>query len=220
MPTVTLAELKARARERADMVNSAYIADARLTEYINASAQELYDLLVQANQDYYTTLTTSTVSSGSSSITLPSDLYKLRGVDLDFGGEWCPIWPYEYLERGRWQNVTANRVYVNTRYRIIGSSLELLPADQASGDYRIRYVPLMTVMADDADTFDGLNGFEEYIVIDAAIKMKSKEESSTSDLKDEKARIRQRILAMADVRDLGAPDVVQDVRPMGGIGWR
>lgn len=219
MATVTLLQLRTRARDRADMTNSAFIPDARLTEYVNASAQELYDLLVQANQDYFTSTQTTTVVSGNT-ISLPATLYKLRGVDISLGGEWVPVWPYEYLERGAWQNTSVSRLTANIHYRLLGNTMELLPADQAPGDYRIRFVPLMVPMSLDADTFDGMNGFEEYIVIDAAIKCKEKEESSTSGLKDEKDRIRKRILSMANVRDLGAPDVIQDTRPYRGYSCR
>ena len=44
---VTLADIKLRSREMADMVNSQFVSDDELKRYINASIQELYDVLIE-----------------------------------------------------------------------------------------------------------------------------------------------------------------------------
>lgn len=64
---------------------------------------------------------------------------------------------------------------------------------------------------DDADRFDGINGWEEYLVIDAAIRALTKEESDPSALMVEKAEIEARLQEMADSRDKGRPKRLQDV---------
>ena len=46
--TITLAELKAQARERADMEGSCFVSDSQLTTFINNSIAELHDILIQA----------------------------------------------------------------------------------------------------------------------------------------------------------------------------
>lgn len=50
---VTLLEMKTEARERADQVNSAFVSDPELTNYINSAARELYDLFIQAYENDY-----------------------------------------------------------------------------------------------------------------------------------------------------------------------
>lgn len=194
------------------MVYSQFVSDAELNEYINSSAQELYDLLVECNVDYNVTTQAFTLSSGNSTYTLPVDFYKLRSLDFNQSGAYVPIWPYQHLERGQWQDAAISRLSATVQYRIYGGIVEFLPEDQAAGDFRLRYVPLMTELNDDADTFNGYNGFEEYIVIDAAIKCKDKEESSVSVLQDQKTKMTKRIQALAPVRDYGSGDRVQDVR--------
>ncbi len=98
------------------------------------------------------------------------------------------------------------------RYRFVGDRIEFLPADQATGTYRLRYIPLLCDLSRDTDTFDGFNGFEVYAIIEAAIHCKDKEESSTTVLERQKERVLKRILAMANVRDYAGVDRVQDVR--------
>lgn len=217
MPSVTLLTLRTAARERADAVNSTFISDAELTRYINASAQELYDLIIESNKDYATTLLAFSISSPNTSYALPADFYKLRGLDVSLNGSWVQVYNYEQMERGRYQDLAINRVFANVYYHLFNNTLEFLPASYAPGSYQVRYVPFMTVMSADGDTFNGYNGFEEYIITDAAIKMKDKEESDTRVLMSQKKDLKERIQAMANVRDYADVDRVSDVRSRATI---
>ena len=82
--TVTLASLQAQVRQRADMLASSFVTDDELAEYINQSVAELYDLLVQTDEDFYTRGLEQTVTTPA--IALPADFYKLRGVDARVSG--------------------------------------------------------------------------------------------------------------------------------------
>lgn len=74
-------------------------------------------------------------------------------------------------------------------------------------------------------TADGVNGWEEIIILDAAIKMLAKEESSTTVLERQKAMMMQRIQRMAADRDASMPERVSDVTgwqrtgPLGMAPW-
>lgn len=60
-------------------------------------------------------------------------------------------------------------------------------------------------------TMDWINGWEEYIVVDAAIKALGKEESDVTVLGARKAALLQRIQSIAENRDQGAPGKTVDV---------
>lgn len=60
--------------------------------------------------------------------------------------------------------------------------------------------------------FDGVNGWEELVVLNAAIRMSSKEESSTTDMRRERDRIFDRIKLLVENRDQGEPETIQDVQ--------
>jgi len=61
------------------------------------------------------------------------------------------------------------------------------------------------------DSLDGRNGWEEWVVIDAAIKLLAKEESDTSQLEREAARVWGRITTALQNRDAGQAKRITDV---------
>lgn len=71
---------------------------------------------------------------------------------------------------------------------------------------------------DDLDIFDGINGWEEYIIIDTAIKMLVKEESPTvAELMAQKQNLIARIAIAAANRDAGSPKRITDIHTTNGI---
>lgn len=221
--STTLESLREQVRQRADMVNSEFVSDSELNQYISDSYAELYDLLVLKFEDYYLTESTFTVASGAESYTLPTDFYKLRGVDKDLGsGDYVELRPFNFIDRNKDPVYEAYNGVCSVRYRILGSTLRFTPADQAPGDYRLWYVPRFTALTTDASTVDGVNGWEVYIVTDAAIKCLQKEESDVSVLMALKADLRARIEAAGAERDAGYPDRIVDVYNRNGFAsrWR
>ena len=216
MSSITLSDLKTRARDQADMTDSDFIDDTELTFYLNSSYTELYDLLVSKFEDYYVAAPTSfTISSGASTYSLPSDFYKLRGVDyLLSGTDYVPLQKFNFANRN--QNTALHSMYrrvPKVSYRIVGNTLYIEPAANAPGSYRLWYTPAATLMSSDSDTVNGVNGWEEYIVVDTAIKMLAKEESSTTQLERQRERLLQRIDVMAQNRDYDQPESITDVMP-------
>lgn len=63
---------------------------------------------------------------------------------------------------------------------------------------------------------DGISGWLEYVVTDAAIKMMQKEESDTSTLQFQKAALIRRIESAAENRDAGSPATIADVQWTNG----
>jgi len=212
--TITLATLKTRARERADMENSEFVSDTELVSYINSSYSALYDLLVSRFEQYYTLKSEFTVAQGSNTQALPADFYKLEAVDFKIGSDWTTVTKWNLMDRNRRrQLLRLDYRNINPRqYRVVGNNIEFLPEDSADGDYRIWYTPRLTRLSADTDTIDAVNGWEEYIVVDAAIKMLNKEESDVSALLIEKRELEERIEAMAENRD-GEPEIITDLMP-------
>jgi hypothetical protein len=70
----------------------------------------------------------------------------------------------------------------------------------------------------DAVTIDGIAGWEEYVVIDAAIKARVKQEQPIDDLRVQKAEMVKDIQDMAEGRDAGQAHHVSDVLSINGFG--
>jgi hypothetical protein len=124
---------------------------------------------------------------------LPTDFYKLLGVDVQVSspGMWVALRPFNFADRNR--------------YAVTNSAIPM-----AGQTLRLFYVPKFTPFVLDADTMDGVNGWEEYIVVDAAMKALAKEESDVSVLMARKQALIQRLDAETQNRDAGSPATVGD----------
>ena len=96
------------------------------------------------------------------------------------------------------------------RYRLQGSTLKLIPSDNAGGQYQIWYTPLPATLSSDSDEIEEGNGWSELVVVDAAIKCLQKEESSTTELMKIKSDLVKRVVDMAAKRDSGKPKKIID----------
>lgn len=220
--SVTLAQLRTRARQRADMENSTFVSDSELNFYINSSIAELHDLLVSAyGSDYFlSTHSFSTVAS-TADYALPADFYKLAGIDAQYNGsDWVALRPFNFNERNRNQDLSVGTISgPDFRYRIMGSNIKLAPVPNAVHTIKVWYTPKATELSLDADTLNDLNQFAEYVIVDAAIKCLQKEESDVSVLMAQKAELRRRIEIMAQNRDASEPESVSDVYSANTDYW-
>jgi len=213
MASFTLAQLKLRARERGDMVNSRFISDSEITSYINASVSELYDLLIATRgENYYISEFPITTISGTKDYTLPAGFLKLMGVDwVISAGSTVNMQEFQWKERNLYTDPAwINGVFGNSRYQLRGGSITFSPTPTSSQAVNVWYIPKPTALAVDADTFDGINGWEEYVIIDVAIKMRVKEESPVQELLLAKKEMKERIAQASKGRDSSEPPRVQD----------
>lgn len=204
----TLAQLRTQIRYRTNQESTTFVTDSELTDYINQSTRELYDLLVAAYEDYFTTATSFTIAGGASTKTLTdivaAGVYKVLGLD----------WQYEtglFETLPQWHFGDRNR---DTRrsYRVIGGAIHILPTTLAPGTYKLWAIPYFTALSADGDVFDGISGWDEYVIVDASIKVRDKAEEDPSVLIAQKGELLKRIQAMAQNRAAGEHQSIRDVR--------
>jgi len=212
---VALSVLRTRARQRADQENSGFISDTELNYLLNVSCAELYDLLLAAYDDeYFSDTDTFNTVSGTEQYSLPADFYKLLGVDLVLSSsQLVPLQKFTFGDRDRYKSPLFNLQGSDLfRYRLNASNIIFAPIPTGVKTIKLTYVPAMPALSQDADTFDGVNGWEEYAIIDAAIKMRIKEETSVQELIYEKNSIKKRIETMRNNRDAGDPAKITNTR--------
>ena len=211
---VTLANLKARCRDRADMPTEAFIDDDELTRYINIAYGELWDLCissmgVNAFLDAYEDATIATQTEYG----LPSDFFKFVGLDLKVGGVWHSLARFNHADRNKYTNSTDFFVdgKPRIRYNIKKTTFNLLPAPPDGYDFKMYYIPEYTLLSSDSDELDSNlpDTYANYIVVDVAAKMLMKEESDASELKQEKQFEIARIMA-GGAREFDQPEATQD----------
>jgi hypothetical protein len=214
---MTLAELRTAIRQRGDYVNSSFFTDAELNSYINQSYFELYDLMVQKyGDDYFVASPYSITTDGTNDkFNLPSDFYKLTGVDLLLGNSLdsaVSIKQFNMTDRNRFSVPNFQSFYgvTNMRYRLHGGKIWFTPLPQANQTIRLWYVPKMTTLDSDSATVDGVSGWTEYIIVDCLIKCKTKEETDPTPEMAMKQMLINRLESAAENRDAAMPQTVAD----------
>lgn len=186
----TLAQLRTDVRRRADIVNSDFISDDELNELINGSIAVLYGKLVGVRgQEYYEKNYIFSTVAGNALYYLPTDFWQLSSVEIQDGSFRRVIQPFMRVEHARWAQYAVPGGYPITVY----------------------YVPAPQRLESDSDFFDGIAGWEEWVVLDAAIKCLQKEESDVSVLAGQKAAVEDAIRGLASERDGGFPERVADM---------
>jgi hypothetical protein len=223
---VSLGQVRLSAQQRADLVNSNFVTTQEWNSYINHSYTELYDILVQVyGDDYFVASPYKFTTDGRvpALYPLPANLYKLIGVDLALNtatNGYLRLKKFMFADRNKYLygNMPVSiSGFINMAYRILGSNIELIPQPSSNQLLQLWFIPRPSVLLADSDLLDGISGWDEYVVIDAAIKAMQKEESDVSVLMMQKAAIKQRIEAAASNRDAGMPEVVTDVRGIQGF---
>jgi hypothetical protein len=228
MANVTIATLMSRSRQRADMEDNDFVQDAELVDYINSGIAELHDILVQEyGQDYYVSYKefntaadkdTYPINDSTSTENINiSDFYKLRGVDAKINGnDWFTILPFNFNERNLYQSFGSWSLLglTNVRYRMVGGNVIFTPMPDGVTPVKIWYIPQASQFSSSTDSstkYDDINGYSEYVVVFAAIRMLQKEESDVSVLMAQKQDLRQRITDAAANRDADNPLTVSDI---------
>lgn len=220
MASVTLTTLLARVRERADMVGSSFVTDAStsLYSFINEGVQKLHEKLVAAYaEDYLESSGSISLVSGTSDYALPSDFLKLYGVDLPINGVTTTLKPFMKNERNQYAN-SSLAYRQRPSYKLSGSNIRFLPST-VTGTATIRYAPTIALLTTGTDTVNFPNGWERYVVIDAAIQVLMKEESAVADLKAERQEMERQLEELKVNRDASFPRHVTDMDAVDFSLW-
>lgn len=205
----TLLEVRDRCKQESDNVGMSFVSDPEWLNYINSAYTEAYGLFAQAyGADYFiqspSTGYTFTTTGLTQDYALPSDFWKLLGVDVLYGAanQWTSLRPYLFSERNKF-NAT------NT------------PMPAAGQQFRVFYIPTVTLLVNTTDVLvTGItaNGGDEYVVADACIRALAKEESDVSVFVMRKQALKDRLEAEAENRDAASADRIADVRGRRGCG--
>lgn len=228
MPTnygnVTLLQLRTWARQRCDQENSTLWADSDVNTAINRSIMELYDLIVSAYGDeYYLSSYTNTTASGTASYAILSgidtyDFYKLLRVDMTINGKVVSLAKFRLADEDSYK---WNGNGTPVRYRLEGNNVVFVPTPDAAYSFTVYYIPNPVPLSSDTDTWSGVNGWDEYVVVDVAKKMATKEENweLVQALTADKALLADRVRRMAPARDVGNPETIRITKDEDAFRW-
>lgn len=237
MASFTLSELRTLVTQRADLaLNDQFITTAEVNGLINRAISKLWDLALEnpgqmfiPPQDF--SFTAPTTAPNVYSL---AGAYKVTGVELwaDAQGSMRvplqPAMPDEVPGLMSTSNIAST--LFGGRYRVSGGLgltstsglvLMLYPPAQANQTVVVHYVPPAPILVNDSTPVTFPNGWEDYVVIDAAIKCIAKEEGDTRELQRQRDELGEAIKSASSSLDRGEPERVQDVvtSGYGYDGW-
>lgn len=182
-PDITTADLDARARQRVDMVGSTFVTDAEVALYREAAWREFYMRLVSKFEDFFLrTGQTISAVAGTTAYNLPTDFLKLRGVrhhDREFlrrlDLKELPNMPDSSVQRGRPTHYFTHGAFTSAQAQLV-----VTPAPDTSYTLDLYYTPIVSLGDVTSGALRIVAGWDEYIVLTMAMKMKDKEESDCS----------------------------------------
>ncbi len=230
--TRTLQQIRESARQYADMTGSDFRTDAEVNHLVNLGLRSLWSVLVQSDQDRYLARTEIATTSGTQEYTLPDDFVAARLVErLQSSGSEVG-WPIERynLSEGHGDGTTSWESYsrdgAGLRYAIVmqgrdGSATRLrFDENPQNRFFRVWYEQRIDDLVADGDTFDGVNGWEDWAALWAAEQLLAEEESAFEHLSMRRAELTQRIQSIAGDRDMGRAPRVARIRRRRGRGLR
>jgi hypothetical protein len=105
-------------------------------------------------------------------------------------------------------SVSGDGIQPNTTVTAVDTNLNTVTLSLAA--LATQPIAMLYFWRDDT-TIDGIAGWEEFVIVDAAIKAKIKQEEDVSDLRVQREEMVQRIQSMAEGRDAGQAHHVSDV---------
>lgn len=225
---VTLGTLSERVLQRANLEGaSSFIKPYELTDLINGSVAEWVDEVrgTTWNGTYSRSSYAFSSVSNQQLYDLPPDFLTLLSVDVFIAGG-SPVIsakPYQEEQRNAFRNMPvmfgwgfSHPVY----YQVQGDKLSFIPIPQGAYSITLNYVPTAPRLEDANDAIDSINGWEEFIVLDSAIKclLKTGSVDMVPQLGQRLEQQRQRIRAMAPRRDQSGAERVHVVQNVSD-GW-
>lgn len=187
MRSFTVTELTARLERLLDIENDTHISPQMKLDSLNVGLAKFYDFLINADYSDHlvksaTFTTTSAQSYALATVVPDGDFYKLRGlyVQVD-SNQWRPLSsvPEWYMQSSR--------------------------PPESGATIRLDYIPCAPILASGSDTVDGINGWEELILVYAGLDIRSKRQEDPGYLAQKQRELEDRIIKMAQ-RDTWYPD--------------
>lgn len=174
---VTLAQLRTDARfysdTRSNTPGSGLITDAELNRLINLRLAELHEILLgDSGSEYANAVADSTIAlvAGTSAYDLPADFFRLLSVHI--------VWGPEEIEELRLISSQVESVrfrssdwgkFTSKGFRLKNAQIEIFPTPTSAPSVVLRYAKAYQDLALDVDTYDGVNGWEKYVTLGAAL---------------------------------------------------
>jgi hypothetical protein len=139
----SLSDLRAASLQLSNYQDSGFIETDELDARINEAVSAYYDLVLGSRETYFQSTQDFSLAGGigGNTVALPSDLYKVQG--LDWNPDTSSVQTVPTLPSFRERNSIGRRSYDWTP-----GTLTVYPPNSANGSYRLYYTPTAPVLAE------------------------------------------------------------------------
>lgn len=224
----TLLQLRTEVRALTDTVGDDHVSDAQLLVWINQGIAELWRKLVAVSPDRYAIAETITTTVGDSSYDLEDDFLSMYRIEQVRGTQRFPLRDFN-LRQAPYDNSDSRGSTGVPRYRVVGGGIDgsttqiVFDPDPGANTYAYWYIQAPQLLASDDDEFDGIAGYEDWVVLYTALRVYIRQQDpEQASIAAEMARIEASIAASAAHRDVGHAPRIADTRRRRGAarGWR
>lgn len=180
--TVSLSTMRGEIRWLADVKGlTVRHQDSDLNRAINQSIQHFREKVSNRGIRHYLTHTTGTLTSGATSpfaftvldlAAASPAVVRVYGVDINYQGRIVSLQQVDFDSRNDFQRGDNQPTGIPVAWANYQTArLAILPASNGAYPYAVWYLPLLADLTLDADTFDGINGWERWIQWDVHVKL-------------------------------------------------
>jgi len=178
---VTLLQLRTDIQFQVDQVigSSGHVQTTNVNRLINQSIQRFRERVSSEGMTRYLVSTTGTLTTGTTSpypfsvldlSSLSPALVRTYGVDLTVNTCVKTLSHIPFTERANYGGTTTTSE-PQAWSHFQGSKIALSPAPDQAYTYVVWYLPVLSDLASDGDTFDGVAGWEDFIVWDVVCRL-------------------------------------------------
>lgn len=214
----TLLALRTEVRALTDTVADEHVSDDQVNIWINQGIAELWRKLAKTRPDQYA-IEGSNISTtaGTSSYTVAAAIMSLlRVVRLD-GTRRIPLDEWSFAQ-APYDNADS-RANALSKYRLVGGGIDgtgariVFDPDPGTRTYAYWYIQAPQTLASDIATFDGIAGYEDWVVLYTALRVFIRQQDPEQiGIVAEMKRIELDI-ATPPQRNVGRAPTIADVRP-------
>lgn len=216
--SVTLLELRTRARIRADQDASTFPTDAQYNYLINESVKDVWGDLLGAGMPWTSTVTSVTLSGGFNGFNATTPVAAIRGVFASKNGRFYELRRLPEDQRAGLIGVYGDAVYYDFQHNFSTMTIQAYPIPTDGTVLRVEVVFEHPSLTSDVSFIDLPPRGDELVVLRSAMKAMRKEgnDQGASQVAQEYEELWERAVRMATWVHRDAA-VIRDVRPMDSV---
>lgn len=204
MGSVNLLAIENTVRLQGDYQRSAKFTQAYVHGAIQAGWSELYELIADTWEGWWDKTGNVTTVASQSYIALPTDCWRVLGVDIADGTGWTELDQVTIADRNRFGSSLGQPA----AFRLSSRGLELYQTPGAAYSLRITYTPIVTPLSS-STAIQFYNDWQEFVIESALLRLHTREGRGTQEtwakLYDPANGLKTRITRAASKRKASGP---------------